>query len=571
MSDAELDDGFFSDAGEGEPTAVGDGSAMLDMSVLMGDPDEIGDTAPGHAASDTSPLEDPANAAPESLESFDELDVDPIAESSLGVEDDDDDEPGEGEYTAARAGREVTSIDEPVSERWEPPTDSPSVTESDPLGAPNVSGSAVRHSNAAAAEGSFDPTSPEGVAELERILSERLVTMMYQPITSLLDDSVVGYEALARGPEGSPLATPAEMFSVAESAGRLRDLDMLCQEQAVLQARDVLLKSGHALFVKAEASVLSAAARGADAEVERHFDSLLANMTAACPMVLEISDLDTFDSTAELLGVTMWARAKGFRVALDDVSVGPRSLAVLPLIEPDVIKLKLGITQASPDADLGELLSVIRSQSERTGAAVVCPGIESEEERQVALSFGATHVQGFAIGHPEELSVAPLRIRSLEPVGAMWGEPCSTPFELVANSSQVRTGTEDLMLALTLDLERQAQASANSLILSSFERTVGAPGAVASRYEDLADSCGFVVALGQDLGEMRGVFSGHVEASDALSGERSVVVMTPQFSAALLGRMAGGADGDRKYAYALIYDRGQVTRAARMLTSYVDL
>ena len=44
---------------------------------------------------------------------------------------------------------------------------------------------------------------------MDRILDDRLVTMMYQPITSLLDDSVVGYEALARGPEGSPLATPA--------------------------------------------------------------------------------------------------------------------------------------------------------------------------------------------------------------------------------------------------------------------------------------------------------------------------------------------------------------------------
>ncbi len=407
--------------------------------------------------------------------------------------------------------------------------------------------------------------------ELDRIISKRLVTMMYQPITSLLDDSVVGYEALARGPEGSPLATPAAMFAAAADADRINELDLLCQSQAVIQARDVLLKTGHALFVNVEASVLCDAAFGRDPDAAESFSSLLANITTACPVVLEISDRYDFASPAELLGVTTWAREMGFRVALDDVGVDPRSLAILPLVEPDVIKLELGIVNASPNANLGQLLSVVRSQSERTGAAVICQGIESDDDRDVALSFGATHVQGFAIGHPEELSDAPLRIRSLEPVGASWGEPCATPFELVASSSQVRTGSEELILALTLDLERQAANHNSAVLLSSFEKTVSAPAAVAERYGILADKVDFVLALGHDLGSISKVFSGEVPSTDPLSGERAIVVLTPQFSAALLARVAGTDAGTRRYAYALLYDRGQVTRAARMLTCYVDL
>ena len=312
-------------------------------------------------------------------------------------------------------------------------------------------------------------------AELDRILSDHLVTMMYQPITSLLDDSVVGYEALARGPEDSPLAAPADMFATAESDGRLKELDLLCQNQAVVQARDVLLKSGHALFVNIESSVLVDAALGRDADAAESVSSLLANITAACPVVLEISERYAYQSPADLLAVTGWARAQGFRVALDDVDVGSNSLAILPLIEPDVIKLARGILGATPDEELGLLLRVVRGQSERTGAAVVCQGIESDADRELALSFGATHVQGFAVGHPEELSEAPIRIRSLEPVGASWGEPCATPFELVANSSQIRTGNEELMLALTLDLERQAADNEHACLLSCFEHTVTAP------------------------------------------------------------------------------------------------
>ncbi len=423
-----------------------------------------------------------------------------------------------------------------------------------------------------AAAQTASPVDGAGTAEeLARIIDKRLVTMMYQPITSLLDDSVVGYEALARGPQGSELATPAAMFAAAREAGRIKELDLLCQSQAVVQARDVLLKTGHALFVNVEASILCDAAFGRDPDAADSFSSLLANITAACPVVLEVSDRYDFASPAELLGVTSWAREQGFRVAIDDIGINPKSLAILPLIEPDVIKLELGVVNASPGADLGQMLSVVRSQSDRTGAAVICSGIESEEDRQVALSFGATHVQGYAIGHPEELSEAPLRIRSLEPVGASWGEPCSTPFELVANSSQVRTASEGLILALSLDLERQAAAHDHAVILSSFEKTVSAPAAVAERYRALAKSVDFGVALGHDLGAIPGIFSGAVSATDPLSGERAIVVLTPQFSAALLARVAGGEGGDRMYAYALLYDRGQVTRAARMLTSYIDL
>lgn len=566
MAEVELETGFFGSSAtrEEEPDMTDEGYVPTRSgTVVDGDEAELDDTV----ARDIFDVVDPEDDVEDDWDDQDDHDdVDSVQ---------DVDDAGDGgdlfdEVDAFGDFDEVHQVDGHAV--WEGATDEPTVWDTPtPTNSDATDTSDDPTETAHAVVGAAQVGSPEADAELDRIMSSRLVKMMYQPITSLLDDSVVGYEALARGPEGSPLATPAAMFQAAEVAGRLKELDLLCQDQAVVQARDVLLKSGHALFVNVEASVLCDAAFGRDPDAAASFSALLSNITAACPVVLEISDRYDFESPAELLGVAMWARAQGFRVAIDDVGVQPKSLAILPLIEPDVIKLVRGITSASPDADLGQLLSVVRSQSERTGAAVICQGIETAEEREIALSFGATHVQGYAIGYPEELSDAPLRIRSLEPVGASWGEPCSTPFELVANSSALRTGTEDLILALTLDLERQAAENVDAVILASFEKTVNAPGAVASRYEHLADELDFVVALGEDLGDMEGVFSGKVEPGDPLAAERAIVVLTPQFSAALLARVAGGTAGNREYAYALVYDRGQVTRAARMLTSHVEL
>ena len=52
----------------------------------------------------------------------------------------------------------------------------------------------------------------------------------YQPIVDIRSLAVVGYEALARGPEGSPLATPAELFGAARRSGQLAELDRACRE-----------------------------------------------------------------------------------------------------------------------------------------------------------------------------------------------------------------------------------------------------------------------------------------------------------------------------------------------------
>lgn len=408
------------------------------------------------------------------------------------------------------------------------------------------------------------------VAELNRIIEEELVTMMYQPITSLLDNSVVGYEALARGPEDSKLATPAAMFAAAEAAGRLNELDLLCQKEAVVQARDVLLKSGHALFVNVEPSVIADAAFGRDEDALESLSSLLSNMTAACPVVLEISDRHPYDSVAEMLGIVMWARSHGFRIALDDVSVNPQSLALLPILEPDVIKLDRWVLNADPDADLGLLLNVVRVQAERTGAAVVAQGIESPEDRELAHAFGATHIQGFGVGLPTELSDAPLRIRSLEPVRASYAESAVSPFDLVASSMARRTGTAGVIQALTLDFERQAAEHGDAIILSNFEYGTTDTDAIARRYEKLATVSPFVVALGEGIDNMENAYSGGAEQNDPLYAERAIVVLSPHFAVALLARRTGGIGAGDEFTFTVTYDRGLVTRAARMLIAHID-
>ena len=57
--------------------------------------------------------------------------------------------------------------------------------------------------------------------EFREILELGRVRAVYQPIVNLRSGSVFAWEALARGPVGTTLASPAMLFDVAEEAGAL--------------------------------------------------------------------------------------------------------------------------------------------------------------------------------------------------------------------------------------------------------------------------------------------------------------------------------------------------------------
>src|SRR6201992_1535065 len=54
------------------------------------------------------------------------------------------------------------------------------------------------------------------------------IRSIYQPIVRLADRRVIAYEALARGPAGSPLELPETLFATARREGLETTLDWEC-------------------------------------------------------------------------------------------------------------------------------------------------------------------------------------------------------------------------------------------------------------------------------------------------------------------------------------------------------
>jgi diguanylate cyclase (GGDEF)-like protein/PAS domain S-box-containing protein len=390
---------------------------------------------------------------------------------------------------------------------------------------------------------------------------------VFQPIVELDTGRVVAYEALARGPRG-PLERPDLMFAAARSAGRLAELDEACRTAAFRGAVEHGLLAPLTVFVNVEPAVLDSAP----------LDDLLAIAESApreLRVVLEITERALAARPAELLRTVERVRALGWGVAVDDVGADSMSLAFLPLLAPDVIKLDLRLVQERPGPAIAEIMNAVNAHAERTGAVVLAEGIETEEHLATARALGATLGQGWYFGRPGPGPAPGLVAGELVlPVGPPGSTTDVSPFACLPGAVPLRRSAKSLLIELSKQLEREALRLGDTCVVAAtFQEARHFTPSTGLRYRDLVERTAFVCALGEDLAvePLPGLRGATLGADDPVRGEWDVVVLGPHFSAALLARDLGdgGPDLERTFEYALTYDRDTVVRAAAALLSRV--
>ena len=407
----------------------------------------------------------------------------------------------------------------------------------------------------------FEPAA--AVDELDRILANQAITPVFQPIVDIASSRTIGYEALARGPEGSPLQRPDLLFATAEAAGRTVELDWLCRIRAVQSALAAGLGRSATLFVNCEPSAMGSACPPVHAETwdraQRELD-----------LVIEITERAVTDRPAELSRLVSEHRANGRGVALDDLGADIRSLALLPFIAPEVIKLDLRLVQERPSTEQAAIVSAVSAEGERTGAAILAEGIETDEHLEVARTLGATLGQGWLWGRPGPLLGGEAFMRWRRPRVASTVSRARTPFEVVRERCFTGPATKRLLMPMSRHLENRAlHIGEGAVLLSAFQDAAHFTRPTVRRYEILARGASLVAAFGVGLPnepapDVRGA---PIAADDPLAGEWSVIVIGPHFAGALVAQDLGDQcrQSERRFEFATTYQRDLVIAAARTL------
>lgn len=232
---------------------------------------------------------------------------------------------------------------------------------------------------------------------LETILDHRIYSV-YEPIVEVESRTVYGYEALARGAEGSRFHSPVALFGAAEEHGLVFELDCVCRESGLRGAVD--FPAGTKLFL----NIRPTAIHDPSFQEDRLIETLQKSQLAPTDVVFEISEQESIRSFAAFKEMRDYYRSLGFQFALDDTGAGYAGLEELLEIEPDYIKIdRAMVSGVDQDPARQGVLSAVLQLADKMGAQVIGEGLDTLEELEMLGRLGIRFGQGWLFGHPTPL------------------------------------------------------------------------------------------------------------------------------------------------------------------------
>lgn len=228
-------------------------------------------------------------------------------------------------------------------------------------------------------------------AGLEASLRRAMETlwMAYQPVVSVENHKVFGYEALLRSDEPS-LPHPGAVIDAADRLGRLDELGRTIRARATEPFLEP--ENPGMLFVNLNPTDLL------DAELWSPHAPL---SSIANRVVLEITERASLDAVKDVRQRVATLRDMGFRIAVDDLGAGYAGLTSFALLEPEIVKLDMSLVRdihITPTKQ--KIVRSMTALSKDMGMLVVAEGVENAEERDTLIELGCDLLQGFFLARP---------------------------------------------------------------------------------------------------------------------------------------------------------------------------
>jgi diguanylate cyclase (GGDEF)-like protein len=241
-----------------------------------------------------------------------------------------------------------------------------------------------------------DERSAEELAEAVAVVAaRRALRPVYQPIISLVTGCPIGYEGLVRPAEDSGFPNAQSLFTAAELADRIVELDMAAIETIVAHVERI--PPGQYLSLNMSPRTL---------ETEQfHVGELIGILRRyrldPGQVVVELTEREAIEDLSRLKANLERVRAAGIRIAADDVGAGNAGLRMLSEIAFDIVKIDLSLVQRGvlQESSLA-VLRGLREMARRSGATVVAEGVETPEQLVALRRLGITAAQGYLLGRP---------------------------------------------------------------------------------------------------------------------------------------------------------------------------
>ncbi len=220
------------------------------------------------------------------------------------------------------------------------------------------------------------------------------LAMAVQPIVDVGHGTVHAYEALARFGQPRRDGSPLHWFSLAQELGQRAELERACLRAALALLAE--RPPGTSLSVNLSAPVLLEPATMA--MLVAAGDGLADGLGG---LIVEITEETLVGGDMQLLHAIEPLRARGARLAVDDMGAGYSGLRQITAVHPSYLKLDRSLVSGiDGDEERAALVGALAGYSRQVGSLLVAEGVETDAELRTVRRLGVPLVQGFLLGRP---------------------------------------------------------------------------------------------------------------------------------------------------------------------------
>lgn len=233
--------------------------------------------------------------------------------------------------------------------------------------------------------------------EFQELLKSKNVRTLFQPIVSLVDGSVLGYEALSRGPVQSSFESAESLFAAGRGFKKSWELEQLCRQRAIERFRDLSVSCK--LFLNVDPNVIQ------DESFKRGFTHKLLNSYGVDPsaIVFELTEGTSVVDFDILKDAVAHYLKQGYKIAVDDLGEGYSGLKVLSETHPNFMKIDMSLIRSIEKKPINQaLIKTFCEFGRLMNIKVVAEGIETTDELRTLVELGVEYGQGYLIARPEE-------------------------------------------------------------------------------------------------------------------------------------------------------------------------
>jgi diguanylate cyclase (GGDEF)-like protein len=237
--------------------------------------------------------------------------------------------------------------------------------------------------------------------DLHRALEARSFTALYQPVVSLTDGRLQGWEALLRWRlDDGTLVAPKEFLAVLEEHGLMVPVGQLVLETALewLAQHQPAVSGAHPPYMSVNLSALQLT----QVDVVEWIDATVQKAGVRHDQVhLELTESRQLSQDPTVRERLAAIKELGLRLAMDDYGTGASTLGHLKELPFDLLKIDrtfvAALSESEPDR---RIVQAIIAMGQSLGLEVVAEGVETEEQAQLLLAMGCGYGQGLLFGPP---------------------------------------------------------------------------------------------------------------------------------------------------------------------------